>query len=119
MKKLLVIVILSAICLPSFSANDGYKIKIKFNGLKDTVCFLGNYFGDKQYYKDTASAFENLDKGLVKTEDKLEKNQGFIDRRQRVLDGNGKLELLTKIHCDIFNTDRYLLNNVELKITYR
>jgi hypothetical protein len=59
MKKLLVIVILSAICLPSFSANDGYKIKIKFNGLKDTVCFLGNYFGDKQYYKDTARVDAN------------------------------------------------------------
>ena len=54
MKKLLVIAILSSICLPTFSANDGYKIKIKFNGLKDTVCYLGNYFGDKQYYKDTA-----------------------------------------------------------------
>ena len=31
-----------------------YAIKIKVNGLKDTVCYLANYYGDKQYLKDTA-----------------------------------------------------------------
>lgn len=54
MKKLFVFTILLLFCLVTFSANDAYKIKIKFNGLKDTTCFLGNYYGDKQYYKDTA-----------------------------------------------------------------
>lgn len=54
MKKLLFIVFLAIFSTSSFAANDAYKIKIKFNGLKDTVCYLGNYFGDKQYYKDTA-----------------------------------------------------------------
>jgi peroxiredoxin len=29
-------------------------IKVKFNGLADTTCYLGNYYGDKQYIKDTA-----------------------------------------------------------------
>lgn len=33
---------------------DAYLIKVKLNGLKDTVCYLGNHFGDKQYIRDTA-----------------------------------------------------------------
>lgn len=59
MKKLLVIVIISSFCLTAFAGNDGYKIKIKFKGLKDTTCYLGNYFGNKQYYKDTARVDAN------------------------------------------------------------
>ena len=31
-----------------------YSIKVKINGIKDTVCYFGNYYGDKQYIKDTA-----------------------------------------------------------------
>jgi peroxiredoxin len=31
-----------------------YAIKVKLNGLKDTVCYLAYHFGDKQYLKDTA-----------------------------------------------------------------
>lgn len=39
----------------SFAANPpGYSIKIRVKGIKDTVCYLANYFGDKQYLKDTA-----------------------------------------------------------------
>lgn len=31
-----------------------YDIRVRFVNLKDTVCYLGNYYGDKQYIKDTA-----------------------------------------------------------------
>src|SRR6185436_16753881 len=31
----------------------GYEIRIHVNGLKDTICYLGYHFGDKQYIKDT------------------------------------------------------------------
>ena len=31
-----------------------YKIQVTVKGLKDTVCYLANYYGDKQYLKDTA-----------------------------------------------------------------
>lgn len=31
----------------------GHKIEIKIRGLKDTFCLLANYYGDKQYVKDT------------------------------------------------------------------
>ncbi|MCB0410200.1 MAG: redoxin domain-containing protein [Flavobacteriales bacterium] len=58
MKKLLVTLLISAISF-SVSAADGYKIKLKIKGLKDTTCYLGNYFGNKQYYKDTAYVDQN------------------------------------------------------------
>jgi len=38
----------------SKATNDkGYNIKVKVNGLKDTILMLGNHFGDKQYVTDT------------------------------------------------------------------
>lgn len=36
------------------AANDGYKIAVKVNNLKDSVCYLGFYYGDKKYVQDTA-----------------------------------------------------------------
>lgn len=54
MKKLLAILFIFGFCFSTFAGNNGYKIKIKINGLKDTTCYLGNYYGNKQYYKDTA-----------------------------------------------------------------
>lgn len=36
----------------SFSQN-GYTIKGKIRGLHDTVCYMGNHYGNKQYVKDT------------------------------------------------------------------
>ncbi len=38
----------------SFAGKPLYDIKVNIKGLKDTVCYLGNYYGDKQYIKDTA-----------------------------------------------------------------
>lgn len=37
-----------------FAQKPKYSFKVKVNGLKDTVCYLGHYYGDKQYIKDTA-----------------------------------------------------------------
>lgn len=33
---------------------NGYEIKIKIKGLANTTCYLANYYGKNQYYKDTA-----------------------------------------------------------------
>jgi len=38
------------------AADQGYKIKIKVNGLKDTTLLLANHFADKQYVIDTVKA---------------------------------------------------------------
>lgn len=40
-------------------AADGYKIKCRINGVKDSAVYLAYYFGDKQYLKDTAIADAN------------------------------------------------------------
>src|SRR5438105_3856979 len=40
--------------LSIFSFAVGYDIKVKINGLHDTVCYLGNHYGEKQYVRDTA-----------------------------------------------------------------
>src|SRR5437016_5569699 len=43
-----------------FAFEDGhYRIKVKINGVKDSACYLANYYGDKQYLKDTAMADKN------------------------------------------------------------
>ncbi len=34
-------------------ATGGYEIKVRIKGLSDTICYLGNHFGDKQYVRDT------------------------------------------------------------------
>jgi peroxiredoxin len=59
MKKLLAILFISGFCATTFAGTEGYKIKIKINGLKDTAIYLGNYYGNKQYYKDTARVDKN------------------------------------------------------------
>lgn len=37
----------------------GYSIKGKIKGWKDTICFLGNNYGDKKYVKDTTRIDKN------------------------------------------------------------
>jgi len=44
-------------------------------------------------------------------------NQGFLKRRAILLDGNGKLELMGHLYCDLFNTNKLFLNNSKLTIT--
>ncbi len=52
----------------------------------------------------------------VKTEENL--NEGFVKRRDVLIKGNGTLDMIGKIHCDIFNSNRYLLNNVSMFIRF-
>ena len=40
-------------------AATGYEIKIRVNGLHDTLFFLGNHYGDKQYIQDTGKVDKN------------------------------------------------------------
>jgi thiol-disulfide isomerase/thioredoxin len=53
--------------------SDAYHIKVKVKNLKDTVAYLGYYYGEKQYVKDTSRVVhgltefkgsESLDQGL-------------------------------------------------------
>lgn len=63
------------------------------------------------FFKDTSGQMESTEVDTNK-----DRNHGYVARRQLVLDGKGSVELLTRLHSDIFNTDRYLLNGVDLTI---
>ena len=53
LKKIFLII---TFLIPSiiFAEKPKYDIKVKFTGLKDTICYLAHYYGDKQYVHDTA-----------------------------------------------------------------
>jgi peroxiredoxin len=74
MKKIFPILLILTISLTGFSQKNGYKIKMKIDGLKESPCYLINYFGQQRYYKDTAQ-FNN--DGLVIFEGE-EHHQGGI-----------------------------------------
>lgn len=57
-KKSLLFLALSFACLIS-RASGGYDLKIRIVGLKDTICYLGNHYGEKQYVKDTVRVDHN------------------------------------------------------------
>jgi thiol-disulfide isomerase/thioredoxin len=56
--SLLLTVILSAATSKS-TAQDGYELRFKINGLKDSLVHIANYYGEKQYLKDSAYADAN------------------------------------------------------------
>jgi len=53
MKKIRSIITLMVILIP-FVTFAQYNIKLKVKGVKDTVVYMGNYFGNKRYAIDTA-----------------------------------------------------------------
>ena len=64
MKKLLLLLLICFVFIYSnaFSSvngdkttdtKDSYTIKVKINGIKDTICMLAYYYGDKKYIRDT------------------------------------------------------------------
>jgi thiol-disulfide isomerase/thioredoxin len=47
------LILLTSIAFSIQVKATGHEIKIRIIGLKDTICYLGNHFGDKQYITDT------------------------------------------------------------------
>ena len=58
------------------------------------------------YYQDTASQMNSLDGN---------NNAGFRERHARAVAGRD-VDMIGRLHCDIFHQERYLLNNVDIKI---
>ncbi|CAF0891650.1 unnamed protein product [Brachionus calyciflorus] len=46
----------------------------------------------------------------------FEANSAYVKRNKILNDGNGKIELIGRLHCDIFNPDRYLIKNVSMNL---
>ena len=53
--KSFIMVFLLLPVLVSGASKKGYEIKFKVGDIKDTVCYLANYFGDKTYLTDTSA----------------------------------------------------------------
>lgn len=96
------------------TTNDTYPYKAY-------ICDLLNYGQDAKstflqtslFYKDTPGQMDSIEI----TGDKI--NEGLINRRKIIEDGKGKLELITRLYNDFFNTDRYLLNGVNMKVSLK
>ncbi len=56
MKRIAIILIVFFACTGWLvaSGKGGHHIRIKIKGLRDTICYLGCYYGDKQYLRDSA-----------------------------------------------------------------
>ena len=58
------------------------------------------------YYQDTASQMNSLN---------ADNNAGFRERHARAVAGRD-VDMIGRLHCNIFHQERYLLNNVDIKI---
>lgn len=68
--------------------SQGYDIKVHIDGLADSTVYLGYYFGDKQYVKDTL-ILDNKANGTFKGDKKLDGGIYFI-----LVPGNTIFELM-------------------------
>ncbi|CAF1074855.1 unnamed protein product, partial [Brachionus calyciflorus] len=96
------------------STNNTYPYKAYITNL----CNYGedlkkSYLQSSLFYKDkngkSTAQMENLN-----VDPYLDHNRGFFERREKFRRRDGSLELIGKPHLDILNTDKYLINNVEL-----
>lgn len=106
---------------PIEPTNNSYAYKAYLNDLLNYgEDAKSSYLQTSLFFKDDASEMDNLtfNETKIVNEVKVDNiiNQGLIQRRKHVLNSNGNLELLTKIHCDIFNSERFLINGVDLSI---
>ena len=95
------------------NSNSYYHYKAYFENLlsygsEAKRTFLAN----EGWLDDTAS---NFDTSVLTKEGDNKINQGMVDRRIRFKSIN-IVELCGKIHSDIFNINKYLLNNVNLEL---
>ena len=58
------------------------------------------------YYQDTPEQLDSLDP---------DENEGFRARQELVAQGRG-VDMMGRLHCDVFHQERYLLNGVDVKI---
>jgi hypothetical protein len=80
------------------------------------------------YYADTPGQFDNVeiktteevqaDSSKAESKKTVEKvvNKGFLERRQRILDGSGEFEIRGKVGSGLFNNGRLLLKQTKLTL---
>ncbi len=90
------------------------------------------------YFKDDAGKFDSISlptSTIVKKEgltsdnnaainqnyvlsDNSSCNQGYLDRRQSFLKGKGKVKMIIPIHCDLFQSNKFLISNMGMFFTF-
>jgi thiol-disulfide isomerase/thioredoxin len=66
------LIILLLITLPVSAAPQGYLIKFRVKGIRDTTCLIANYFGNATYVKDTVKV-DGSGRFIFKAKDDLPK----------------------------------------------
>ena len=64
----------------------------------------------------SSSSAQGVQNNENKNEVKLDINEGFLNRRKLITSNGGSVDMCGRLHCDLFNSNRYLLNNVELQV---
>ena len=76
-----------------------------------------SYLQSTLFVKDRAGYMNNLAQTKTENNTKTEGNDGFWERKKMI--NGGSVNMCGRLHCDIFNSDRYLLNKVNITITVK
>lgn len=110
MKKIIFFTLFISSTLLIFAQDKGYKIKVTIKGMENQTLYLANYFGNKQYYADTAQANAS---GTAVFESKKPLKGGVYSI---VLPGQKYFELILNEHFIDLATDTVnLVENMKIK----
>lgn len=103
---------LFSLCLALLSScatfSQGYDIKVHIDGLADSTVYLGYYFGDKQYVKDTL-VLDHKAKGAFKSDKPLEGGIYFV-----LVPGNTIFEVMIDKEQSFSLSTKYTGNSTDL-----
>ncbi len=99
-------------CLTAMLKAQGYEIKVQIENIPDSTIYLGYYFGDKQYVKDTIK-LDHKGRGTFKGPEELGKGMYFVLVPgnmifEVIVDKVQKFSLSTKYTGDATDLTRYL-----------
>ena len=107
-KNLFLVTIFTILSMVCGTANAQYQIKIHIDNLADSTIYLGYYFGDKQYVKDTV-VLDKKANGVFEGKDSLPGGIYFI-----VVPGNMMFELIVDKDQKFSLSTKYSKNPVDL-----
>ncbi|MBR4620241.1 MAG: DUF5106 domain-containing protein [Salinivirgaceae bacterium] len=110
--KYCLVAILAVLGCGFAKADGGYNIKVHIDGLADSTVYLGYYFGDKQYVKDTLKLDKKAN-GAFKGDKKLEGGIYFVlvpgnTIFELMIDSEQNFSVSTKFTGDASDLTKYL-----------
>jgi len=117
--RFLLIGLVVALTSMNLSAQKGYEINIKVEGIKDTTAFLAYYFGSGQYYRDTAEVNSKGEMKFVGKDTLAHGMYSLVYNNSKVFDillDNQKFSMSTDTANVIAEME--VKNSVENKIFY-